>query len=128
MSEHEAIIAIQHYLSRRIQIIHLYRHQDKIKGKAKLTFPEKLNDLADNIANTYARSPLNNHILFTSLVVYFNQKYIPNHYQYHLRRLSFQQNANEYVKTKHNWSAPTSADIDWHTHVKFLNKPSNHSY
>ena len=52
MSEHEAIIAIQHYLPQRIQVIHLYSHQDKIKGKDKLPFPEKLNNLADNIADT----------------------------------------------------------------------------
>ena len=65
ISEYEAIIAIQHYLPQRIQVIHLYSHQDKIKGKDKLTFPEKLKDLGDTIADTYARSPLNNHILFT---------------------------------------------------------------
>ena len=94
MSEHEVTIAIQHYLPQRIQIIHLYSHQDKIKGKVKLTFPEKLNDLTDKITDTYARSPINNLILFTPFAVYFNQKYIPNNYQYHLRRLSFQQEPN----------------------------------
>ena len=77
MSEHEVIIAIQYYLPQRIQVIQLYSHQDTIKGKDNLTFSEKLNDLADNIARTYARSPIKNHILLTPLVVYFNQKYTP---------------------------------------------------
>ena len=67
MSEHEAIIVIQHYLPQQIQVIHLYTHQDTIKGKNSITFPEKLNDLVDNIADTYARSPINNHILLTPL-------------------------------------------------------------
>ena len=89
MSEYETIIAIQYYLPQRIQVIHLYNHQDTIKVKDNLTFPEKLNDLADNIAGTYARSPINNHILLTPLAVCINKKYIPNNYQYHLRRLSF---------------------------------------
>ena len=69
MSEHEAIIAIQHYLPRRINVIHLYSHQDKVKGKKKLIFPEKLSNLVDTIADNYARSPLNNHIPFTPLAV-----------------------------------------------------------
>ena len=69
MSEHEVIIAIQHYLPQQIQVIHLYIHQDTIKGKDSITFPEKLNDLADNIADTYDRSPINNHILPTPLAV-----------------------------------------------------------
>ena len=56
------------------------------------------------------------------------KKFIPNNYQYHLRRLSFQQDANEYVKRKYNWSARTSVDTDWESHLKILNKPSNHSY
>ena len=94
MSEHEAIIAIQYCLPQQIQVIHLYSHQDTIKGKDNLTFPEKLNELVDNIVDTYARSPINNHNLLILRTVYFNQKYIPNNYQYHLRRLSFQQDAN----------------------------------
>ena len=40
MSEHEAIIAIQKYLLRQLIVIHVYSHQDKIKGKNNLTFPE----------------------------------------------------------------------------------------
>ena len=128
MSEHEAIIAIQHYLPSRINVIHLYSHQDKVKGKDKLTFPEKLNNLADSIADNYARSPINNHIPLTPLAVYFNHNYIPNNYQYYLRRLYFQKDANEYIKAKYNWSARTSTDIDWESHGKIVNKPSNHSY
>ena len=81
MSKHEAIIAIQRYLPQRINVIHLYSYQDKIKGKAKLTFPEKLNDLVDSIVNNYDRFPLNNYIPFTPLVVYFNNNYIPKNYQ-----------------------------------------------
>ena len=46
MSEHEAIIAIQHYLPSRINVIHLYSHQDKVKGKDKLTFSENLTQLS----------------------------------------------------------------------------------
>ena len=65
ISEHEAISAIQQYLPSNAQIIHLYSHQDAIKGKANLTFPEKLNNLADGIAGTYVRSPINIHIPFT---------------------------------------------------------------
>ena len=60
--------------------IYIYSHQDAIKGKANLTFPEKLNDLADNIAGTYAKSPINNHIPMTPLAVYINKQYIPNNY------------------------------------------------
>ena len=56
------------------------------------------------------------------------KKFIPNNYQYHLRRLSFQKDANEYLKRKCNWSARTSAHIDWDSHVKIINKPSNYSY
>ena len=104
MPEHEAIIAIQNYLPSRINIMHLYSHQDKVKGKNKPTFPENLNNLADSIANNYARSPINNHIPFTPLAVYFNKNYIPNNYQHHLRRLCFQKDANEYIKAKYNWS------------------------
>ena len=113
MSEQEAIIAIQHYLPLRINVIHLYSHQDKVKSKDRLTSPEKLNNLAESIADNYARSPINNHIPLTPLVVYFNHNYIPNNYQYQLRRLCFQKDANEYIKTKYNWSTRTSADIDW---------------
>ena len=102
ISEHEAIIAIQHYLPKRIHVIHIYSHQDAIKEKTNLTFPEKLNDLADNIAGTYARSPINNHIPMTPLAVYINKQYIPNNYQYHLRRISFQQDANKYLKRTYN--------------------------
>ena len=40
MSEHETIIAIKYYLLRRINVIHLYSHQDKVKGK-KTYFPRK---------------------------------------------------------------------------------------
>ena len=40
MSEHEAIIAIQKYLPHQLILIHLYSHQDKIKGTDNLTFPE----------------------------------------------------------------------------------------
>ena len=80
MSEHEAIIAIQHHLPSRINLIHFYSHQDKVKGKDKLTSPEKLNNLADSIADNYARSPINNHIPLTPLAVYFNHHYIPNNY------------------------------------------------
>ena len=69
MSEHEAISAIQQYLPDNTQIIHIYSHQDAIKGKANLSFPEKLNDLADGIAGVHARSPINNHIPFTPLTV-----------------------------------------------------------
>ena len=128
MSEHEAISAIQQYLPSNTQIIHLYSHQDAIKGKVNLTFPKKLNDLVDDIAGTYVRSPINNHTPFTPLAVYINMKYIPNNYQYHLRRRSFQKDANEYLKQKYNWSARTSEDIDWTSHSKIINKPSNHSY
>ena len=102
MSEHEAIITIQHYLPKRIHVIHIHSHQDAIKGKANLTFPGKLNDLADNIAGIYARLPIHNHIPVTLLTVYINKQYIPNNYQYHLRRISFQQDANEYLKRKYN--------------------------
>ena len=98
MSEHEAIIAIQHYLPKRIRVIHIYSHQDAIKGNANLTFPEKLNDLADNIAGTYSKSPINHHIFMTPLTVYINKQYISNNYQYHLRRIRFQQDDNEYLK------------------------------
>ena len=80
MSEHEAIIEIQHYLPARINIIHLYSHQDKVKGKDNLIFPEKLNKLADFIADNYARAPIKNHIPLTPLAVYFNNNYIPNNY------------------------------------------------
>ena len=69
MSEQEAIIAIQHYLPLRINVIHLYSHQDKVKGKDRLTSPEKLNNLVDSIADNYARSPINNHIPLTPLAV-----------------------------------------------------------
>ena len=41
MSEHEAIIVIQHYLPQQIQVIHLYSHQGTIKGNDNLTFPKK---------------------------------------------------------------------------------------
>ena len=128
MSEHEAIIAIQHYLPKHIRVIHIYSHHDAIKGKTKLTFLKKLNDLADNIAGAYARSPINNHIPMTLLAVYINNQYIPNNYQYHLRRISFQQDANEYFKRTYNWSARTSDDIDWNYHSKIINKLSNYSY
>ena len=100
MSKHEAIIAIQHYLPRRINVIHFYGHQDKIKGKDKLTFPEKLNNLADSIPDNSARSPINNHIPLTPFAVYLNHNYIPNNYQYHLHKLCFQQDANEHIKAK----------------------------
>ena len=128
MSEHKAIIAIQNFLPKRIHVIHIYILRDAIKGNATLTFPEKLNDLADNIAGTYAKSPINNHIPMTPLAVYINKQYIPNNYQYNLRRVSFQQYNNEYLKRKYNWSARTSDDIDWNYHSKILNKPFNHSY
>ena len=94
MSEHKAIIAIQHYLPQRINGIHLYSHQDEIKGKVKLTFSEKLNDLADSITDNYACSSLNSHTPFTPLGVYFNNGYIPNNYQCYLLRLKFQQDSN----------------------------------
>ena len=128
MLEHEVIIAIQHYLPARINIIHLCSHQDKVKGKDNLTFPEKLKNLVDSIADNYARAPINNHIPLVPLAVYFNHNYIPNNYQYHIQRLCFQKDAHEYVKTKYNWSARTSADIDWESHAKIMNKPSNHNY
>ena len=85
MSEYEAIIAVQHYLPLRINVIHLYSHQYNVKGKDKLIFPEKLNNLAESIADNTARSPINNHIPLTPLAVYFNHNYTPNNYQYHLR-------------------------------------------
>ena len=64
-------------------------HQDKIKGKDNLTFPEKLNDLADSVADKYAWSPINNHISFTPLAIYFDNLYLPNNYFFHLNRLCF---------------------------------------
>ena len=118
MFEHEAIIAIQHYVRHKITIVHLYRHQDKIKGKTNLVFSEKLNDLTDSVANKYVRFPINNHIPFTPLAEYFNNTYLPNNYQYHFRRIYFQQDANEYFKSKCNWSVRASADIDWEYHIK----------
>ena len=42
LSEHETIIAIQYYLPQKIQVIHLYSHQDTMKSKDNLTFPEKI--------------------------------------------------------------------------------------
>ena len=128
MSEHESIIAIQHHLPQEITIFHLYSHQDKIKGNANLMFPEKLNDLSDSVADKYARSQINNPIPFTPLAIYFDNAYLLNNYQYYLRRLCFQQDANEYVKSKYNWSVRTSIDIDWKSHIEIINKPSNHSY
>ena len=85
MSEYEAIIAVQHYLPLRINVIHLYSHQYNVIGKDKLIFPERLNNLAESIADNTARSPINNHIPLTPLAVYFNHNYTPNNYQYHLR-------------------------------------------
>ena len=113
MSEHKAIFAIQHYFLKRIHVIHIYiySNQDTIKGNANLTFPEKLNDLADNIAGTYARSPIKNHTPLTPLSIYINKQHIPNNYQYYLRRISFPQDANEYLKRQYNWSARKSDDI-----------------
>ena len=121
MFEHEAILAIHHYLAQKITIVHLYSNQDKIKDKANLTSPRKLNDIVDSFSDKYARSLINNHIPFTPLEVYFNNTYLPNNYQYYLHRLYFQQDANEYVKSKCNWSVHTSTNIDWESHIKIIN-------
>ena len=112
ISEHETIITIQKYLPHQLIVIQLYSHQDKIKGTENLTFPEKLNDLAASVADTYARSPINNHIPFTPLAIYFDTLYPPNNYLFHLCRLSFQNDANEYIKKKYNYNARISTDID----------------
>ena len=62
MSKYEAIIAIQHYLSKRIHVIHIYSHQDAIKGKTNLTFPEKLN----NLPTTSPEHMLNHQLIIIS--------------------------------------------------------------
>ena len=112
MSEHEVILAIEKYLPYNFFVIHLYSHQQKIKGRANLTFPERLIDLADKVADKYARSPINNHVASFPIAIYFDNLHIANNYQIYLRRLCFQQDANEYLMNKYNWIANTSAEID----------------
>ena len=74
MSEHEAILAIQQFLPQNLNVIDIYRRQDKIKGKDNLTFPEWLNNLADSVADKYTNLPINNHVPFTPTAIYaFNR-------------------------------------------------------
>ena len=128
ISEHESIRAIQNYLPCRLSVIYIYSHQDKIRGRDNFTLPEKLIDLVDSVADKYDRSPINNHVPFTHLAIWFDKSYILNNYLYHLLRLWFQKDVNEYIKKKYNWRAYTSADIDWESHVKTINKKSHYSY
>ena len=77
--------------------------------------------MVDTVVDKYARSPINNNIPCARIAIYFDSMYIANTYQDHLRRLCFQKDLNEYLKQKHDWSARTSADIDWEYHVKIIN-------
>ena len=67
------------------------------------------------------------HILFTPLAVYFDNQYIANKYTHDIRRLVFQNIANELIKRKNNWNERTSINIEWEFHYKSINKRNEHS-
>ena len=96
----------------KISVIYLYSHQDKIKGRANHSFPEQLDDLEDKVGDKYSRSPINRRVLYSPIVVYFDNLCTFNNYQHHLRWLCSQQDANEYLKETYNWVIRTLADID----------------
>ena len=100
MSKHEGILAIQKYSHRKLPVIYIYNHHKKTKERANPTFLERLNDLVDTVAGKYIRCPINNHIPYALLAINFEIMYISNNHQYHLRRLCFQKNANDYLKIR----------------------------
>ena len=56
-------------------------------SKSQLSIPPKLNQLTYDVIKKFTRIPLNIHILFTPLAIYFNNQYIANKYAHHIRRL-----------------------------------------
>ena len=128
MSKNETVLAIQHYLPHHFSVIHIYSHQDKVKWRSNLTYSKRLNELVDKVTDKYACSPINNHVPYSPIAIYFDNIYIANNYYFYLRRLYFQQDANEYLKQNYTWSNHILAYIDWASHVKIINKQFDHSY
>ena len=77
-------------------------------SKSQLSIPPKLNQLTDDVINNFTRIPVNIHIPFTPLAIYFNNQYIANKYAHYIRRLVFQKIANEFIKRKNNRGERTS--------------------
>ena len=82
-------------------------------SKSQLSIPPKLNQLTDDVINNFTRIPVNIHILFTPLAIYFNNQYIANKYDHHIRRLTFQNIENTFIKRKNNWNERTSKKSNW---------------
>ena len=112
MFEYKTILAIEQNIPCKISVIHLYSHQDEIKGRANHSFPEQLDDLEDKVGDKYSRSPINRRVLYSPIVIYFDNLCTFINYQHHLRWLCSQQDANEYLKETYNWVIRTLADID----------------
>ena len=113
---------------RRIVAVVIGCKYNRFQNNQTVFFESNMHDLVDSVTEKYAQPPINNHIPFTPLTIYFDNSYLPNNYIFHLRRLCFQKDAIKYIKNKYNWSDHASADIDWESHVKNIIKPSNHSY
>ena len=75
ISEHEAILAVQQYLPYDLSVFYLYSHQEKIEERTNLAFLVIVNDLVDKVADKYTCSPINNHITYSPIEIYFDNLY-----------------------------------------------------
>ena len=101
ISKHEAVLALIHIISKLLQVYHIKSHQNKVNGKDNLNVPEKLNSIADELADTYDTVPKQCNIPTTPVAIYFNGQYLANDYQHKIRSISHFNQAKKYMKDKY---------------------------
>ena len=104
-TDHDAVLQLKECLPTNITAFHVKGYQDKWKKWEYITIPERLNIQADELIGDNAKTPLNKHILHTSMANYVKGKYIPNNYVNTI--------CSAFLMRKHRWNKSTISDIEW---------------
>ena len=102
--------------------IHVKGHQDEQKSHQDLSIAEQLNVDTDTIATSCATKTLNTHPLSAPFAIYVKGDYIHLQLYKRIREVSFEDEAQQFIKAKYGWISLTINHIKWALHSKQYQK------
>ena len=122
IKESEAYLAILSCLPTNFVITNIKGHQDEQKLYHDSTIVKNLNVGADAIATSCATKSLNTHLPSALFAIYAKGEctHLPPHKR--IREVSFEDEAQQFIKATHGWNSLTINNIEWVLHSKQYQK------